>query len=176
MDHTYESFIKTLEKEKGGFYNHDDMRYHFKFPRLRPKNGARKAYRFASTKPYPTLDALLGDAMLDGQTIQARYAELSSWDGQKKPPSYEAFVVSIRKWKMAGFMYRGDMFFISIPKGKGRGGLFGKREAAEPYSLVIDSGFCSADDMFHRIRIDGQPLNMVFHELEKVEQRSFHLP
>lgn len=176
MDHTYESFIKTLERERGGFYDYRGVRYHFKFPRLKPKDGTRKVYRFTSTKTYPSLDALLGDAMLDGQTIQARYAALSPWDGQKIPPTYETFVESIGKWKMAGFMYKGDMYFISIPKRRGRGGLFGKREAAEPYSLVIDSGYCSADDMFHQIRIDGQPLSMVFYELEKVNQRSFHLP
>jgi len=176
MNHTYETFIKTLEKERGGFYDYNGVRYHFKFPRLKPKDGTRKVYRFASTKTYPTLEALLGDTILDGQTIQARYAELSSWEGRKKKPTYEAFVESLIKWNMADFIYKGNMYLISIPKAKKRNGLFRSKETVETYSLVIDLGFCSADEMFHQIRIDGQPLNMVFHELEKVDQRSFNLP
>jgi len=165
MKQTYEEFVKELKKKKDAHFQHNGTRFII--------HTGTKLFNTAPClirkEEYDSLDALLDNVKLDGQTIKERYSDLAPLEGREKERTYEEFVQSFVEFRCAGFLYRGNEFSLFIDKKTKRNGLFGKKETITKYMVDETIEYGSLEELLDKARINGKRLDLVFEELEEWE-------
>lgn len=172
--YTFEALLSRLQKSRGGttiWYKGQSFSIELFYLWQKPQR-----YVLRKGTEYASLEALLDDTILDGQTIATRYDQIEVHRGKRAIQTYEAFISSFAdpfyvdgdEVILAEFKYKEKRFVLYDFSSRPEFDLSVKyvgREWAPHYTLEETTTYDSIEKLFTHIEIDGKQIKDIFNEL-----------